>query len=313
MVASPPSPSKRYYKIFYKGLGLAHWVYDREHFAVSVGFNRGTLLYSRGRWTKVKLGGDPGVFWGRESPAGRELWSLDGDAVHVVPWDKLLGRKSRITRRSEQISDGESVTDFCVIDDVALAVGNDGVFRRTTPVTQADGAWQWDPTLESDYPLIAIDGRSLDDIWVAGEESAWHYDGAAWKRVRLRGIVPTSDIACGSKYVFVCGGETLVRIGRGGQVTRFDAEGCVFNTAAFYKGEIYLNVIDADDEEQIGIWTLTRGSLRPVNTGFPPGWEHQPCGQLEVRAGLLWSFGTFGVYVFDGKRWKMLPNPKMPK
>lgn len=108
MVTSTSSPYKRYYKIFYKGLGLEHWVYDREHFAVSVGFNRGTLLYSRGRWTKVKLGGYPGTFFGRESTGGRELWSLDDDGVNVVPWDKLLGRKSRVARRSERISDGAS-------------------------------------------------------------------------------------------------------------------------------------------------------------------------------------------------------------
>ena len=66
------------------------------------------------------------------------------------------------------------------------------------------------------------------------------------------------------------------------------------------------------DDEQIGIWTLTRRGLERVDTGFPPGFEHQPCGQLEVRAGLLWSFGNFGVYVFDGKRWRLLPNPKVP-
>jgi hypothetical protein len=312
MVTSTSSPYKRYYSIFYKGLGLAHWVYDRENFAVSIGFNRGTLLYSRGRWTKVKPGGDPGLFFGREVPGGRELWSVDSGVVNVVPWDKLLGRKSRLARRSEQITDGASVADFCVIDDVALAVGDDGsVFRRTTPVTNAEGTWQVDTTLKTDQALVAIAGRSLDDIWVAGEDSVWHYDGAAWKRVRLRSVLRTSDIACGSKDVYVCGGETLLRIGSRGHVKRFDSEGCDFETAAFYKGALYLSVRDAD-EEQIGIWTLTRGGLKRVNTGFPPGWEHQPCGQLEVRAGLLWSFGNFGVYVFDGKRWQQLPNPKVP-
>ena len=303
------SPSKRYYKIFYKGLGLAHWVYDREHFAVSVGFNRGTLLYRRGRWTKVKPGGYPGAFFGRENRGGRELWSLDTFAVNVVPWEKLLGRTSRVARRSERISDA-SVTDFCVIEDVALAVDDDGrVFRRTTPVTNAEGTWQLDTTLKPSESLVAIDGRSLDDIWVAGEESVWHFDGAAWKRVRLPRRPPPSDIVCGSKDVYVCGGETLVRIGSGNRVKRFDLEGCELESAAFYKGALYLNVRDADEEDQIGIWTLTRGGLRRVNTGFAPGWEHQPCGQLEVRAGLLWSFGNFGVYVFDGKRWELLPNP----
>ena len=305
------SPYQRYYKIFYKGLGLAHWVYDRESFAVSVGFNRGTLLYSRGRWTKVKPGGYPAAFFGRESTAGRELWFLDEDAMNVVSWDTLLGRTSRGVRRSEPISDDRSVTDFCVIDDVAFAVGDAGtVFRRTTPVTSVEGTWQLDATLKPVESLVAIAGRSLDDIWVTGDASAWHYDGAAWKRVRLPAGLRSSDIACGPRDVFVCGGETLVRIGKSGQVKRFDSEGCDFDTAAFYKGALYLNVRDAD-EDKIGIWTLARGRLQRVNTGFPAGWEHQPCGRLDVRAGLLWSFGNFGAYVFDGKRWELLPNPKV--
>ncbi|MBA3717579.1 MAG: hypothetical protein H0W87_05060, partial [Actinobacteria bacterium] len=226
MVRSTSSPYKRYYNIFYKGLGLAHWVYDRESFAVSVGFNRGTLQYSRGRWAKLKPGGYPGAFFGRETAGGRELWSVDSGVVNVVPWDKLLGRKSRGARRSERISDA-SVTDFCVIDDVALAIDDDGsVFRRTTPVTNAEGTWQLDTTLKPVESLVAITGRSLDDIWVAGHESVWHYDGAAWKRVRLPSRLRLNDIACGSKYVYVCGGETLVRIGSGRQVTRFDSGGC---------------------------------------------------------------------------------------
>jgi hypothetical protein len=304
------SPYKRYYKIFYKGLGVAHWVYDRESFAVSVGFNRGTLLYSRGRWTKVKPGGYPTAFFGRETPDGRELWSLDVCDVNVVSWDKLLGRKSRLARRSERITDA-SVTDFCVIDDIALAIADDGsVLRRTRPVTNPEGAWQLDTTLKPFESLVAIAGRSLDDIWVAGQQSVWHYYGATWKRIRLPSRLQWNDIACGPKHVYVCGGETLVRIGRGRQLTSFDSDGCDFETAAFYKGEVYLNVRDAE-EEQIGIWTLTRGGLERVDTGFPPGDEHQPCGQLEVRAGLLWSFGNFGVYVFDGRRWRLLPNPKV--
>jgi hypothetical protein len=307
MAVSTSSPYKRYYKIFYKGLGLAHWVYDRETFAVSVGFNRGSLLYSRGRWTKVKPGGYPGVFFGRE----RELWSLDTDAVNVVPWDRLLGRRSRVPRRSERISEDESVADLCVIDDVAFAIGDDGgVFRRTTPVTKAEGTWQREITLKPVESLVAIDGRGLDDIWVASNESVWHFNGAGWKRARVPSGLSSSDIVCGSKDVYVCGGETLVRIGRDGTVKRFEAEGCELESAAFYKGELYLNVRDSE-EEHIGIWTLTHKGLERVETGFPPGWEHQPCGQLEARAGLLWSFGNFGVYVFDGKRWEQLPNPKV--
>ncbi len=311
MSTSTASAYKRYYSIFYKGLGVAHWVYDRENFAVSVGFNRGTLLYSRGHWTKVKPGGYPGTFFGRKSTSGRELWSLDADAVHVIPWDKLLGKTSRTVRRSERITDDESIADLCVIDGVALAIGDGGsVFRRTTPVSNAKGAWQLDTTLKPADSLVAIDGRSLDDIWVAGNQSAWHYNGTTWKRVRLPSGLRPTDIVCGSKYVYVCGGETVVRIASGGKVTRFDSEGCDFESAAFYKGELYLNVRDTEDE-QLGIWTLARGGLERVDTGYPPGWEHQPCGQLEVRAGLLWSFGNFGVYTFDGKRWKQLPNPKV--
>ncbi len=312
MVKSPSSPYKLYYKIFYKGLGLAHWVYDRENFVVSVGFNRGTLLYSSGRWTKLKTG-YPAALFGREDTGGRELWIFDRGVVNVVPWDKLLGRKSRMARRSERISEDESIADCCVINNVALAIGDDGgVYRRTTPVTNAEGTWLLDTTLKPDDSLVAIDGRSLNDIWVAGNKSVWHYDGSAWKRIRLPSRLSLSDVTCGSKYVYVCGGQTLVRIGPGGQVKRFDSAGCEFESAAFYKGELYLNV-RSDDEELVGIWTLTRGGLTRVNTGFPQGWEYQPCGQLAVRAGLLWSFGSFGVYVFDGKRWKLLPNPKVAK
>jgi len=313
MGASAVSPYKRYYNLFYKGLGLAHWAFDRESFVVSLGFNRGTLLYERSQWTKVKPGGYPAAFFGRESAEGRELWSIDGYDVHVIPWDRLLKRKTRAARRTERISESSTVNNLGLIGNVLFAVGDAGqVFRRTDPLTSTGGVWRPEVTLKPSESLVAITGRSLDDIWVAGEESVWHYNGSAWKRVRLPSRDEAIDIACGPKDVYVCGGETVVRIGPGGKATRFDAEGCSFHSAAFYKGAVYVSSRDTDDDEQIGIWTLTRRGLEQVDTGFPPGWEFQPSGQLEVRAGLLWSFGAFGVYVFDGKRWKQLPNPKVP-
>ena len=303
------TPYKRFYKIFYKGLYGAHWVYDREHFAVTVGFNKGTLLYDRGRWTKVKPGAYPAAFFGRDA-GGRELWCLGTSKMIVSSWDKLLGKASRA--REEPIGDGEYLSDFCVIDGVAIAVGDDGkVFRRATPVTSAVGTWKLDATLKPIDSLVAIDARKLDDIWIAGNKDAWRFDGATWKRVKLPSRERASDVVCGPKRdVYICGGQTLVRI-RGARVDRFDARGCDFQSVAIYEGEVYLNVAETDDDAFIGIWTLRRNKLERVTTGFPPGWEYQPCGQLEVRAGLLWSFGAFGVYVFDGKRWEQLPSPKV--
>jgi hypothetical protein len=304
------TPYKKYYSIFYKGLYGAHWVYDREHFAVTVGFNKGTLLYDGGSWTKVKPGAYPSAFFGRHDAGNLELWCLGTSKMIVSSWDKLLGRAGRT--RNEPIGDAEYLSDFCVVDGTAIAVGDDGkVFRRTAPVTNPNGTWTLDATLKPIESLVAIDARSTGDIWIAGRSSAWHWSGKKWKRVKLPKRERAIDVVCGPKNdVYICGGETLVRI-RGSRVERFDAPGCDFQTVAIYEGELYLNVADTDDDAFIGIWTLRRNKLERVSTGFPPGWEYQPGGQLEVREGLLWSFGNFGVYVFDGKRWTQLPNPKV--
>jgi len=124
-----------------------------------------------------------------------EVSGMDGRSPNEL-W--AVGPQGAAFRVTDAESDSPVLTGFLTDTSLALldvwvagesdvwAVGATGTVRR----------WRGDPRTFEIYDevptkkhLRAIAGSSLNDIWIAGDDAAvYHYDGAAWTRVKVAGL-----------------------------------------------------------------------------------------------------------------------------
>lgn len=127
--------------------------------------------------------------------ACREVYRIDGRSADEL-W--AVGPRGAAFRVTNAEADAPTLTGFNTETMVTLrgvwvagtndvwAVGSSGTVRR----------WRGDPRFFEAYGevptnrhLYAIAGSSPSDIWIAGDEgTVFHYDGAAWRRVKIAGL-----------------------------------------------------------------------------------------------------------------------------
>ncbi|HSX62445.1 MAG TPA: hypothetical protein VLF18_19850 [Tahibacter sp.] len=151
-----------------------------------------------------------------------------------------------------------------------------------------------------------IDGVSASDIYVVGGNGEiFHFDGAEWTECDSDASRPLNCVRAVSRdEVWVCGyGGCLMR---GNARTGFVRAGScsevlTFSSIGILDGSVFL-------ASNKGVFRLSDdGIVRRVKTGLEP--EVEDSNVLDVRDGMLWSFGYTDIVRFDGRDWSRIEHP----
>lgn len=247
-----------------------------------------------------------------------EMTFVDGEVIEKIPDAGLLddnnpgygyvrtireigtrlyvcGLSGQVYRRDEQ---GWSHFDQGLlqpVDDIdkavdALKTGDDGFL---------------DDIFDSIMSLSDINGLNESDIYTVGDKGRiYHHDGNAWSQISSPVDENLVRIKCVSeKEVWICGGNGALLLGnwRDGfkDVSSVD-DNDLFLSVEKYQGIIY---VAADS----GLFSFDGKKIRPLKSGLKP--ELKDSHILEVKDGVLWSFGYKDLAWFDGKQWTRVPHP----
>jgi hypothetical protein len=151
-----------------------------------------------------------------------------------------------------------------------------------------------------------IDGVSSSDLYVVGGNGEiFHYDGADWTECDGDTPRPLNCVrAVSASEVWACGfGGALLR---GNARTGFSSVGScsevlIFSSLGILGGRVYL-------ASNKGIFSLSDdGIIRRVKTGLKP--EVEDANVIDIKDGVLWSFGYKDIVHFDGSGWHRLVHP----
>lgn len=154
--------------------------------------------------------------------------------------------------------------------------------------------------------FAAIDGVSAEDLYVVGGNGEiFHYDGAEWTECESPARRPLTAVrAVSAQEIWVCGnGGVLLRgNARSGFAVAGSCSAVVnFSGLGLLGGQVYLAA-------NKGLFLLGEdGIVRHLKTGLEP--EVDDSHTLDVKDGVLWSFGYKDVVSFDGTRWQRLVHP----
>lgn len=151
-----------------------------------------------------------------------------------------------------------------------------------------------------------IDGTSSSDLYVVGGDGEiFHYDGAGWVKCDADTTRPLNCVrAVSANEIWTCGfGGALLR---GNARTGFSSAGncskaLIFSSLGILENRVYL-------ASNKGIFSLSAdGIIRRVTTGLNP--EVEDANIIDVKDGVLWSFGYKDIVHFGGTRWARLTHP----
>jgi hypothetical protein len=153
--------------------------------------------------------------------------------------------------------------------------------------------------------LSDINGINEADIYTVGDEGRiYHHDGNSWTQIASPVDEDLARIKCISeKEVWICGynGALLLGNWRDGfkDVSSVD-DNDYFLSVEKYHGMVYLAT-------ESGLFTFDGNKIRPLKSGLKP--ELKDGHILEVKDGVLWSFGFKDLAWFDGKQWTRVHHP----
>jgi hypothetical protein len=151
-----------------------------------------------------------------------------------------------------------------------------------------------------------IDGTSSSDLYVVGGNGEiFHFDGGDWTECDSDAARPLNCVRAVSRdEVWVCGfGGSLMRgnARQGFSQVGSCSEVLTFTSLGILEGRIYL-------ASNKGIFTLSDdGIIRRLKTSLKP--EVDDANVIDVKDGMLWSFGNKDIVRFDGKQWTRLVHP----
>jgi hypothetical protein len=154
--------------------------------------------------------------------------------------------------------------------------------------------------------LRDIDGTSENDVYVVGGNGEiFHFDGNDWTPCQSGTRSGLNCVrALSVNDIWICGQDgTLLR---GNRTDGFSQVGKTSRDLDFYslgiaREEVYL----AADR---GLFKLCSDALvRRVKTGLDP--EVTESEAIDVKDGVLWSFGGKDIVSFDGSKWARLTHP----
>ncbi|MDA8446989.1 hypothetical protein [Paracidovorax valerianellae] len=240
--------------------------------------------------------------------------SNEGDVVYYWPGDQLAEKIE-----GAGLQAGEPVFGYLnalrEIDGMLYACGGGGqiyrrdgsgwidiagALRQPAPVLSANLALQ-SPELGDD--IADIDGYAADDLYAAGGQGLYHYDGHQWTACEVSTDEILMAVLCAPDgVVWACGFNGAVMRGNATEgfqdVSHYD-DNMILTNLAFFSGQLYLS-------SNQGLFRLdpdrTKARLEKVN-GLPE------CDDLSVAGGVLLCVGPKNIHRLDAGAWEELMHP----
>ena len=186
------------------------------------------------------------------------------------------------------------------IDDLIFVVGMDRQVYKRNEI----GNWELfengiEPnTTKNVYGFESIDGFSKDSLYAVGwEGEIWNFEKDVWKLQNS----PTNDIlvdvcCAGNSYVYACGRQGLILRGKNGNWEILNQNNFSEDiwSIVWFNEKLYCATMTE-------IYTLNDNNiLEYENMGEDSA---KTCYKLDVRDGVLWSFGKKDLMSFDGLNW----------
>lgn len=158
-------------------------------------------------------------------------------------------------------------------------------------------------TIEDAVGILAIEGRSLADIFAVGYGGEiWHFDGSAWQDQTSPTNVVLSDLAYAEDgRVYVVGQLGTLLVGSAGEwrVIEHDATEEDFWGVAAFRGQVFI----ASDT---ALWRLEGEELVKVTIDENEASFAKFAGNDEI----LWSVGEKHIFqTEDGETWEEVDGP----
>lgn len=179
----------------------------------------------------------------------------------------------------------------------------------TEPPDETDEA-AFDAWLDANdaIDLVDINGPNESDVYAVGDE-AWHWNGFEWRQIALPSDEPLAAIKVISPRDVVLVGHNGTLL-RGNAVEGFRDLSSVDDNQNFTGVEWFENRLYLASNTGLFIYDDASRRIQPYRTTLKP--ELQDTHQLEVRDGVLWSFGFKDLAHFDGKVWTRVHHPDNP-
>lgn len=161
--------------------------------------------------------------------------------------------------------------------------------------------------LNSGLTLMSIDGSSVNDVYMCGQDGAvYHWGGTRSQKIPVPTAAFLNDILVDdTDTVWICGREgTLLRGNARRGFTLVPCEGQPdFNTVTRFRDKIYLSSYAGPR----GVFVCD-GRVRQLTTG--PSAVFKDINTVDGVADALWAFGLTSVARFDGTKWERIKLPK---
>lgn len=151
--------------------------------------------------------------------------------------------------------------------------------------------------------LNSIDGTSDNDIYVVGfHGKIFHRDGLTWRELVSPTNAHLNRIKCVSiDEVYICGYKGVFLKGNKDGFEDLSVLGLEDNFwgVEYYRGNVYLATLK-------GVYVYDGVNVEPIKTGLKPEIQGY---RLDVKDGVLWSFGVDDLAYYDGIKWARVDHP----
>lgn len=254
-------------------------------------------------WAHFDLEFDLCALEGISSPR-RRLYSLgtEGKLSIEGPGESFEEQIPDVHRYGElsSMSNIGGVLYACGIGGQVYRRGQKGWMHFDTGILQSASA------VDSAH-LQCIHGTREDDIYVVGSGGlVWHYNGQRWSKIDQFTTANLHWVRCVSdREVYACGSDGAVFRGYLQKWEKLNVrpsskEG--FWCLEYFGGKVYL-------AGNLKLYVVQENEVIRVDTGLSPA----PDGnRLHANDGVLWSFGSYHLCFFDGKKWTYVKHPDNP-
>lgn len=236
---------------------------------------------------------------------GDRNWSAVATCIAKKPSERMIavGHDGEVFTYVGGISTDEQIhpepmalRNLGVIDGFAYACGmNREVFLRNS-----ENSWipLSAPASNETSGFEAIDGFSASEIYAVGwNGEIWEWDGKNWtSHAALTNLILTGVCCAGDQYVYVCGQNGTLLVGRHGvwkqiELNNFSND---FWDIHWFNGRLYIASLQKlyTFDDSSGLVAVEFGSDSPSS-----------CYRLTSAEGVLWSIGSDDVFSFDGQHW----------
>jgi len=224
----------------------------------------------------------------------REEWddfTRGGQAIRIIGNHVYAAGLLRKVFRREGIGKWTDITD---------PVQHPYLFKRLEFLKDRDGYYG-----NSNAGFLSIDGFNEQDIYAAGRNDLWRFDGQRWHELDLPEYPNRINavLCAGDGYVYVTGRGGPILKGRDDHWEVLDAPALDYKTLAWFDGKLWIG-----SDYELGVYENGQYKRYEFPSGGPAQYSFMGVDACEDR---LLSYGPDQVMLFDGEKWVEMIGPSL--